>query len=1563
MKNKRSVKILSLVLVLIMAFSLVPVSASAETYRDGSAETNGMVNWWNWGWGGWWNPRPMPEPDPEPEPDPVEDPAPVEEVTYPATNLTATIDGLAVTVDAPEGALPEGTEMTVTPVSLDAVQSAVDSTDGVSGTVLAAADITFLLNGEEIQPNGEITVTMTSAQLADAENTSVVHLDTTAAELENADVEAEPVDSTAAGTESVTFDAEHFSVYAVIGEGQTGDEARATVNFYNGDTLISTVYVKNSDTLAELEDIVYDPGAGTIPAGQLFRGWSIDTADTEDEYVGNAYTVDTEPMTIEGVREYLEALSIKEGDVVNIYAMLFETFTVTYIGDDNISLGSHTVVKTVNDEYGEYTVNMIYTPGDNTHNFEGWNVSEGSSNIVSATQGETAVAAPYKNGTVLHITGNVKLSVYAPEGHWLVFDANGKGATYNAPIFIKSGETTYQPTNATEEKMHRSGYTFEGWYKDKECTQLFSFGGELDDYTIIYAKWEVVDTADYTVVVWKQKTTGGTGVNDYDFAESKTLSGTPNTVINTVTQDGASVTDADGTYKNVKVAGWKEIGGSDYLGFHADRFDTNVTINPNGSTVLNVYYNRNMVELRFNVFNSTGYERNYDSTPQTNVEYYGRTGTSYSGYTYFRIYYYEGDWIYERNGSYYYYTGNRYIRSGSWSEQTALRMRGLYGSTLAENNKTWPTTYDWYANGHRGGGVSGIRTTFLDAFIPASTSMIINYYGHATSGTHNIYFYQQNANGTGYTRTNTVAAGNANGINFNLSDKYTGFQCAQWSTDGTNWNDVGDLMNVDGDLYYDADPKTSGYQYIESQGDVYIRFNRLSYKIKYSDGTYFNGNNGVIDEDKENQGFGTSADITYGADISAYGNPSNTLYNKPTKAGYYFMGWYADSTCNVPYTFTTMPLGGVQVYAKWQQVQYRVFLHPNATLDDGSRDASLSWGDEQAETKQAMNFRVDDGATVSLPTGTRNDYEMVGWYLDPDFNTPFDADNYPMNSTNVTGAYNKATDFTDTMDKWGILTDSGSNADTSRPWINNKLDLYLKWKAVLTGAKGINVLYDAGQGGNPLTIPTDPTTYDESSKVVAQAACSPLDTDKYQFLYWVVQKWNGSDYEDTDVKVYPGDNFTVKKSDARQTANADNTPDNPSYTYTVRLIAKYGEKDAPTPTHITWYSNLWDVNGTAMKLESFTHTTTELSENGKGWYVTDPNLQINQAVNIEPADLYSHPGYTFLGWARLNSEDANAKPSDLKESDLFLKYVGGKFYAKASDDATDWTVEVSQVAADEKHPYHDLYALWEPVEFYVYHSNNQSVETVKFTDSRGFNVATGTFDITKLVADGYLYGGYYNKYNKAGTYTGGPVNDLTTNTTGKNYTGGLGFWSGKNAITDVKGTAMVPEAGKTYYLKEVSNSFLKPTLYVIYDHNNVELKDKIVDMYLITAVDDTNYKEIGLIATDITTGERIKLAGSFTITDTLNNRTDKITASVLGAPTGFVAVWQPGAPSKDFVYTPAFVTPDGVAVEGGTTREVTVGNGSYVDGFAGPGLTFIDSDNTNITKPGFLSTRKDGTLK
>ena len=267
----------------------------------------------------------------------------------------------------------------------------------------------------------------------------------------------------------------------------------------------------------------------------------------------------------------------------------------------------------------------------------------------------------------------------------------------------------------------------------------------------------------------------------------------------------------------------------------------------------------------------------------------------------------------------------------------------------------------------------------------------------------------------------------------------------------------------------------------------------------------------------------------------------------------------------------SMPMNGVTVYGKWQQTEYRVFLHPNAA-PGGVRDQSLDWGSGSQQT----NFRIAYNNKVSIPTGLRTGYEFIGWYKDAALTVPYNADTrLTDNVVPATPTYEKTQDWTDgrngdtdvDMDKWGLIPDgaTGVNKDVDRPWISRKLDLYCKWSKIVDGALGIYVNYDENGGSNK---PTDALLYKESATAVAQTATTPADPTKDQFLYWVMQKYNETSgkYEDIPGSVvYPGQNFIVELENAKQIPDTDSEGNpkydehnRPLYIYTVQLRAEYG---------------------------------------------------------------------------------------------------------------------------------------------------------------------------------------------------------------------------------------------------------------------------------------------------------------------------------------------------------------------------------------------------------------------
>lgn len=123
-------------------------------------------------------------------------------------------------------------------------------------------------------------------------------------------------------------------------------------------------------------------------------------------------------------------------------------------------------------------------------------------------------------------------------------------------------------------------------------------------------------------------------------------------------------------------------------------------------------------------------------------------------------------------------------------------------------------------------------------------------------------------------------------------------------------------------------------------------------------------------------------------------------------------------------------------------------------------------------------------------------------------------------------------------------------------------------------------------------------------------------------------------------------------------------------------------------------------------------------------------------------------------------------------------------------------------------------------QFTIVHSSNGATETR--------NVSTG-FDLTETVAEDYLYGGAFL--------------DAA-------YTQPVSYNERESALS------FTPEAGKTYYIREVSDDYLQPKSLSLSKHKDATTVD-VIGFYLMSVVDGLNYREAGFEAT--ANGQPIKL--------------------------------------------------------------------------------------------------------
>ena len=587
---------------------------------------------------------------------------------YPATVADAQTEDLQVHVEVPEGALPADARFRMTAVNSEDYREAVEQALGMTTGTIKAVDMTFVgADGAEYQPLKPVTVQVTVKGMGEAEKLSVVHIaDSGEAEVVYA---GEPETIKMRGGEDqkiLTFEAKSFSIYAI-----TDNTKRLQYNFYDGTTLLASEFITRDEN-NQLQEL-YDPGVEP-EYGQTFIGWAYAANQTDPSQI---YTI--EELNQQALTKYNEAT--EELTEINIYAAYYEAWYLRYMDQD--AHGDATVLNVVrvrkDANNKSVTIDYSYTPEAGTI-FEGWI--------------DVATGQVYHDNETITLDHHVDLYLKVQGRNWLVFDSNaggpGSGATYISPQLLIGNATTEKPDDP-----ERRGYTFTGWNTNADGTgtwwyrtdgSINRFGNTLSSDTTLYAQWEAKDTA-YYVVFWKQKATatGHDPANDYDYVSSEARTGK--------TGSSISITQEDKRKGNYQGNNSGEYGY--YFTYNNDISDSDSKIiSADGTTQLNIYYDRKEITYKFNGSRYTYTKTSSTSNAQTlyglvGGEYVeltrnGRSGnyswsynvyeptdtynytTTYYGFVYGNYvqiyYYYNLGWAYRVGNTNYVYSGTRYIK-------------------------------------------------------------------------------------------------------------------------------------------------------------------------------------------------------------------------------------------------------------------------------------------------------------------------------------------------------------------------------------------------------------------------------------------------------------------------------------------------------------------------------------------------------------------------------------------------------------------------------------------------------------------------------------------------------------------------------------------------------------------------------------------------------------------------------------------------------------------------------------------------------------------------------------
>lgn len=152
---------------------------------------------------------------------------------------------------------------------------------------------------------------------------------------------------------------------------------------------------------------------------------------------------------------------------------------------------------------------------------------------------------------------DVTLTAQVSKGFWITFDS--KGGSYVAPAFYAQGQTAAAPAAPA-----RPGYVFNGWFTEAGAAADFA---AIAENTTLVAGWKA-GNASYTVIHFLENA-------DDDGYSSKDIE----------TRTGATGSQTAAAAKS-------------YTGFTAQTI-TQATIAGDGSTIVKVYYTRNVYEVKF----------------------------------------------------------------------------------------------------------------------------------------------------------------------------------------------------------------------------------------------------------------------------------------------------------------------------------------------------------------------------------------------------------------------------------------------------------------------------------------------------------------------------------------------------------------------------------------------------------------------------------------------------------------------------------------------------------------------------------------------------------------------------------------------------------------------------------------------------------------------------------------------------------------------------------------------------------------------------------------------------
>lgn len=693
---------------------------------------------------------------------------------------------------------------------------------------------------------------------------------------------------------------------------------------------------------------------------------------------------------------------------------------------------------------------------------------------------------------------------------------------------------------------------------------------------------------------------------------------------------------------------------------------------------------------------------------------------------------------------------------------------------------------------------------------------------------------------------------------------------------------------------------------VEMQQNNYLYYTRNSYKLKF-----FNHNGFVADKEQN---------VQYEAPLK--GKDFTPAYPAGLEANAYeFAGWYTTEGCydgsEVDWDTAKMPAGDVVVYAKWTPKTHTVRTYLTDAMNTPAYEGGVN------------EWTVAHGSTIDKPANpTNGKYTFVGWFYEEN-------------------GVEKAFDFS-----MPIVKDLNLYAK----WSSNTLVTYTI-KYVLE-KDGTTVIADETTGsalaGTTLTFEAktgDELNKDYQSGYFPNTGSHSLTMDingnnEFTFVYvakekvgYTVRYLDKATGEPVVVNGVPTPDKTGETSDAIITEKFKVITGYMPDSYQKRLVLSADpEKNVITfwytkdEHHATIQKNYWIQNVDGNGYSSMPYSEISAVGNIGTTYSADVITITGFTYNPNPANAHTEHPALASGVLTAAGLELNLYYDRVKYS-YTVRYVDATDNNKDIDSTANVTGEGlfgAQVIGSQKEFNGYMPADNEPKQksiiigtgtneiifyyypcYYIGHVQSGSLnntDTIRLTGSPE--------NLTARVPQGYLYGGAFS--------------DKACENVQK-------FESGENAIN------FTPVKGKTYYIWEVSETYLKPRTYAVSKH----LQEKngqlcVVELYLMTHADRQEYQYMGFeivgenaAISDRTVYEVVNATKGGNLYQQMyvgldgNMAASKTEVVEADRRAGYIAMYKLDAnqfakfKTDGLTFQPYWVTLDGIIVRGVNCRECT----------------------------------------